>query len=77
MDCCVGLLSELSLHLLPVVLVLFGSAQLAMGSVGGFWAVADGILLCIVSGLADAWVLLVEIFGNSTGSEPCSLLLAL
>lgn len=45
----------------PVAFVLIGSIRLLQGKVGGFWLIAVGILLSIVSGLADAWVLLVEI----------------
>ncbi len=46
---------------LAVVPAIVGSCLLLAGSLSGLWWQAAAIMLCIVAGVGDAWVLLVEI----------------
>jgi modulator of FtsH protease len=50
-----------SAALAPAVVAVVAGALLAAGSSAGFWYEMVATLLCFISGVADAWVLLVEI----------------
>ena len=46
---------------LAVVPAIVAGCLLLAGSLSGMWWLAAAVMLCIIAGVADAWVLLVEI----------------
>lgn len=50
-----------ALRLLGTVPLLIGAASVMIGDGGGLYWVAAGIVFAIIAGIANAWVLLVEI----------------
>jgi hypothetical protein len=49
------------LMVLPSIAVVIGAATLWAGSGGGLYWVASGLVLLLLNGIVNAWVLLVEI----------------
>ncbi len=54
-------LSRVSVGLLPVLAAVVGGVMLAAGVTGGIWIELTSTILCLISGVTDAWILLVEI----------------
>ena len=53
--------TRITLAVLPTFAGLIASVMLITGMRGGFWTLLITVILCAISGVSDAWVLLVEI----------------